>query len=293
MPGLIRVSVISEVIPVLTKFRENRMAMLGGLFLLFLMFIAIFADLIAPYDPRAIDLLHTYAPPSGEHLLGTDALGRDVLSRLIYGTRISLSIGFSATLFTVLLGTLLGSLAGYFGGKLDQVIMRAADLTLNFPFILLVLTLMAILEEINLFAFVVIIALTSWPGMTRIIRGLCLRLREQEFILAAKALGSSPSQIMLKHFLPNLLFPIITQASLTMATMIMIESGLSFLGFGVAEPTPTWGNMIYEAQSMLVLKQYPHLWIPPGLAILCTVLAIHFIGDGLRQATDPRFMGKG
>lgn len=288
MLWLIRESVISEVIPVLLKFRKNRLAMLGGLFFSLLVLTAIFAELIAPYDPTAINLLHTYAPPSREHILGTDSLGRDVLSRLIYGTRISLTIGFLATLFTMLLGIILGSLAGYFGGKLDNLIMRATDLMLNFPFLLLVLTLVAVLEEINLFTFVAIIALTSWPGMTRIIRGLYLRLREQEFILAAKALGCSHGRIIFYHLLPNVFFPIITQASLTMATMIVIESGLSFLGFGVAEPTPTWGNMMTDAQSMLVLKHYPHLWIPPGLAILCTVLAINFIGDGLRDATDPR-----
>lgn len=288
MLWLIRESVISEVIPVLLKFRQNRLAMLGGFFFSLLVLTAIFAELIAPYDPTAINLLHTYAPPSREHILGTDSLGRDVLSRLIYGTRISLTIGFLATLFTMLLGIILGSLAGYFGGKLDNLIMRATDLMLNFPFLLLVLTLVAVLEEINLFTFVAIIALTSWPGMTRIIRGLYLRLREQEFILAAKALGCSHGRIIFYHLLPNVFFPIITQASLTMATMIVIESGLSFLGFGVAEPTPTWGNMMTDAQSMLVLKHYPHLWIPPGLAILCTVLAINFIGDGLRDATDPR-----
>lgn len=270
------------------RYKQNKLAVLGALLLTFLIIVALFAEVIAPFDPTEINLANTYAKPSGEHFLGTDALGRDVFSRLIHGARISLGIGFLATFFTMCIGVSLGSIAGYYGGIVDSMLMRGTDFMLNFPFLLLVLTFIAILEEINIVAFVAIIALTSWPTMTRIIRGIFLQLREQEFVQAAKALGCSDGRIILQHLLPNAFFPIIVQATLTMATMIMVESGLSFLGFGIAEPTPTWGNMMSDAQSILVLQRYPHLWIPPGLAILVTVLAINFIGDGLRDSFDPR-----
>lgn len=273
----------------LKRFRHNKLAVAGGMILLFIVLVALFADFLAPYDPTDIDLLNTYGKPDKHHFLGTDSIGRDVLSRLIYGARISLSIGFSATFFTILIGVILGSIAGYYGGKVDSLIMRMTDLMLNFPFLLIVLTIIAIVQEINIVVFVAIIAATSWPGMTRIIRGTYLQLREQEFILGARAIGCTDFRIIVRHLLPNAMYPIIVNATLTMATMIIIESGLSFLGFGIAQPTPTWGNMINDAQSILVLKNYPHLWIPPGLAILCTVLAINFIGDGLRDALDPRF----
>lgn len=273
----------------LKRFRHNKLAVAGGMMLLFIVLVALFADFLAPYDPTDIDLLNTYGKPDKHHFLGTDSIGRDVLSRLIYGARISLSIGFSATFFTILIGVILGSIAGYYGGKVDSLIMRMTDLMLNFPFLLIVLTIIAIVQEINIVVFVAIIAATSWPGMTRIIRGTYLQLREQEFILGARAIGCTDFRIIVRHLLPNAMYPIIVNTTLTMATMIIIESGLSFLGFGIAQPTPTWGNMINDAQSILVLKNYPHLWIPPGLAILCTVLAINFIGDGLRDALDPRF----
>ena len=190
--------------------------------------------------------------------------------------------------FTIAIGVVLGSLSGYYGGKVDSLIMRATDLMLIFPFLLLVLTVMAILDKVSIPIFIMIIALTTWPNITRILRGTFLSLREKEFILGARSVGCSDFRIITKHFLPNAVGPIIVNATLMMATMIIIESALSFIGFGIPQPTPTWGNMVTEARSLRVLTQHPEAWIPPGLAILLTVLAINFIGDGLRDAFDPK-----
>jgi peptide/nickel transport system permease protein len=191
-------------------------------------------------------------------------------------------------IFTLVIGVTLGSIAGYYGGKVDAIIMRATDLMLMLPFLVLCLTVVAILEKVTVGIFVMIIAFTSWPNLTRIIRGTFLTLREQEFILGAKAIGVSDIRIIFKHFIPNAIGPIVVNATLMMATYIIVESALSFIGFGIPQPTPSWGNMISEAQSIRILRNSPEAWIPPGLAILTTVLCINFIGDGLRDAFDPK-----
>ncbi|WP_209125775.1 oligopeptide ABC transporter permease [Alkalihalobacillus sp. BA299] len=270
------------------RFLRNKLAVAGIFILVFFILVALFAPLLTEHDPTKSDLLNVMAKPSAEHWLGTDSSGRDNFARMVYGSRISLTVGVSAMAFTLLIGVVLGSIAGFYGGKVDSLIMRAADLMLIFPFLLLVLTVMAILEKINVAIFVSIIALTTWPNITRILRGTFLALREKEFILGARSIGCSDLRIIVKHFLPNAVGPIIVNATLMMATMIIIESALSFIGFGIPQPTPTWGNMVTEARSLRVLTQHPEAWIPPGLAILLTVLAINFIGDGLRDAFDPK-----
>ncbi|MBP3950056.1 oligopeptide ABC transporter permease [Bacillus suaedae] len=270
------------------RFFRNKLAILGIIILVIFVLIAAFAPVIATHDPVKSDLLNTMAKPSAENYLGTDSSGRDNFSRLVYGSRISLTIGVSAMLFTLVIGVFLGSVSGYYGGKVDSLIMRAADLMLIFPFLLIVLTIMAIAEKVTVPLFVTIIALTTWPNITRILRGTFLSLREKEYILGARSIGCSDFRIITKHFLPNAVGPIIVNATLMMATMIIVESGLSFIGFGVPQPTPTWGNMITEARSLRVLTQFPEAWLPPGLAILFTVLAINFIGDGLRDAFDTK-----
>lgn len=274
------------------KFTRNKATMFGLFVLIIITLVAIFAPLIATHDPLKADLLMTNQKPSAEHLLGTDDAGRDAFSRLVYGSRISLIIGFSAMLFTVIIGVVLGSLAGYFGGIVDSLIMRFCDIMLNFPFILFVLVVISILREVNMLIFITVIALTSWPSLTRIIRATFLSLREQEFILNAQSIGASDARIIFRHLLPNALAPIIVNATLFMAYMIIAESALSFIGFGIPQPTPSWGNMISDALSLRVLKFQYWLWIPPGLAIFLTVLSINFIGDGLRDALDPRFNKK-
>ena len=270
------------------RFFKNRLAVLGLIILLVVVLIAIFAPLFAEHDPLKTNMLKVEQSPSKEHYLGTDSSGRDNFARLVYGSRISLTIGLAAMLFTVAIGVLLGSLSGYYGGLVDGIIMRATDLALALPFLVLALTIISIVEKVTVGIFVTIIALTTWPTLTRIIRGSFLSLREQEFVQGAKAIGASDLRIIRKHFLPNAIGPIIVNATLLMATMIIAESALSFIGMGIPQPTPTWGNMITEAQNIRILRNHPEAWIPPGLSILITVLAINFIGDGLRDAFDPK-----
>lgn len=270
------------------RFMKNKLAVLSVIVLVIIILLVIFAPLLTDQSPTKSNLSLVERPPSEGHLLGNDGSGRDNLARLLYGGRISLIVGFSAMIFTLVIGVLLGSIAGYYGGKVDSIIMRATDLMLMLPFLVLVLTVVAVLEKINVGIFVSIIALTSWPNLTRIIRGTFLTLREQEFILGAKAIGVGDMRIILKHFIPNAIGPIVVNATLMMASYIIIESALSFLGFGIPQPTPTWGNMISEAQSLRILRNSPEAWVPPGLAILITVLCINFIGDGLRDAFDPK-----
>ncbi len=270
------------------RFLKNKLAIAGIVVLALITLGAIFAPLLTSHDPTYGDLLKIEKPPSEEHILGTDGSGRDNFARLLYGARISLVVGFSAMLFTLIIGVITGAVAGYYGGKIDNIIMRLADLVLAIPFIVLALTIIALLEQVTISLFVTVIALTTWPTLTRIVRGTFLSLREQEFVLGARAIGASDTRIIFKHFIPNAIGPIIVNATLMMATMIIVESGLSFIGMGIPQPTPTWGNMISEAQNIRILRDHPEAWIPPGLGILLTVLAINFIGDGLRDAFDPK-----
>nr|WP_240628689.1 oligopeptide ABC transporter permease [Bacillus salacetis] len=272
----------------LGRFMKNKLAVSGVVILALIVLMVVFAPLFTDHSPTKSNLMLVERPPSAENPFGTDSSGRDVLSRFLYGGRISLIVGFSAMVFTLLIGVTLGSIAGYYGGKIDNFIMRATDMMLVLPFLVIILTVMAILDKVTIGIFVAIIALTSWPNLTRIIRGAYLSLREQEFIQGAKAIGASDLRIIFKHFIPNAIGPIVVNASLMMATYIIVESALSFIGFGIPQPTPTWGNMISEAQSLRILRNSPAAWIPPGLAILTTVLCINFIGDGLRDAFDPK-----
>ncbi|HLS60060.1 MAG TPA: oligopeptide ABC transporter permease [Virgibacillus sp.] len=270
------------------RFLKNKLAIIGSIMLFIIILMAIFAPFITDHDPTKANLLIVDRPPSSEHILGTDASGRDTFSRLLYGARVSLTIGISAMLFTLTIGLLLGAVSGYYGGKVDQVIMRFADLVLALPFLVLALTIISLLDHVTIGLFIMIIAITAWPNLTRIVRGTFLSLREQEFVLGARTIGASDVRIIFKHLIPNAIGPIIVNATLMMATMIIVESALSFIGMGIPQPTPTWGNMISEAQNIRILRYHPEAWIPPGVAILATVLSINFIGDGLRDAFDPK-----
>ncbi|SET40147.1 peptide/nickel transport system permease protein [Oceanobacillus limi] len=270
------------------RFLKNKMAVISVIFLVVIVLVCLLAPLFTNQDPVETDLFQIEKSPSEEHILGTNGTGQDNFARLLYGGRISLLVGFSAMFFTLTIGILLGSLAGYYGGKVDSIIMRAADIMLMLPFLVLTLTIIAILDNITIPIFVTIIAVTSWPNLTRIIRGTYLSLREQEFILGARAIGARDFRIILRHFIPNAIGPIIVNATLMMASYIIIESALSFIGFGIPQPTPTWGNMLSEAMNVRILRDHPEAWIPPGIAIFVTVLAINFIGDGLRDAFDPK-----
>ena len=272
----------------LERFMQNKLAVLGVIILTLIVLMAIFAPFLTSHDPTKSDLMLVENKPSAEHILGTDGSGRDNFARLLYGSRISLIVGFSAMLFTLFFGIVTGAAAGYYGGKIGAIIMRLADLIYALPFFVLALTIIALVEEVTIGIFVTIIAITTWPNLARIIRGLFLSLREQEFILSARAIGAGDLRIIFKHFIPNAMGPIVVNATLMMATMIIVESGMSFIGMGIPQPTPTWGNMISEAQNIRILRNHPEAWIPPGLFILITVLAINFIGDGLRDAFNPK-----
>lgn len=270
------------------RFMKNKLAIVGIVFLVFMVFVAIFADVLATHSPTQTNLTKIEAKADSENILGTDQSGRDNFSRLVYGSRISLTVGFFAMVCTVIIGGTLGSIAGYYGGKVDAVIMRATDIMLIFPFFLLFLTIVAILQNITVPIFIFVIALTSWTGICRMLRGSFLSIREKEYILSARSIGCSDLRIIRKHFIPNAIGPIIVNATIMMATMIVAESALSFIGFGIPQPTPTWGNMLTEAQSVRILRNNPEAWVPPGLCIVLTVLAINFIGDGLRDAFDSK-----
>src|SRR5690606_27786380 len=268
-------------------FRRNRVALAGLAVIVVLYFVAVLAPLIAPYDPIAQqDIVRTaYLPPSSEHWLGTDRFGRDVLSRMIYGARVSLSIGFIATAISVTVGTLIGAVAGYLGGRVDAALMRFTDMVLSFPRLILLILVVALFEP-SLTVIIAVLGLTQWPGTTRIVRGEVLSLREREFIQAARVLGMSGPRIILRHLVPNVLAPVIVTATLGIGNTIVLEAGLSFLGLGLPPPTPTWGSMVNEGRENLLGAWWVSTF--PGLAIVFTVLAFNLVGDGLRDALDPR-----
>ncbi|PIS30487.1 peptide ABC transporter permease [Candidatus Saganbacteria bacterium CG08_land_8_20_14_0_20_45_16] len=256
-----------------------------GIIILFIFILAaIFAPIIAPYDPGEI-VDQTTLAPTLQHLFGTDDLGRDLFSRAVYGARISLTVGLVAVTISILIGTLMGALAGYFGGWLDGLIMRFVDVMLAFPSIFLILAIQAMLTP-NIYNVMIVIGVTSWMGVARFVRGEYLRIRELSYVEAAKAIGCSHSRIIFRHILPNAQAPIIVAATLGMAGAILTESALSFLGMGVQPPTPSWGNMLIDAQAYM--RDAPWLAIIPGLLILLTVLSLYFVGEGLRERLDVR-----
>ncbi len=271
-----------------TRLKRNRMAMTGLALVLGLFVVSICAPWLAPYDPNSIDLKQVLMPPSPAHLLGTDTLGRDVLSRIIYGSRVSLKVGFVAVGLATLIGLFVGALAGYYGGWVDQVLMRLVDLMLCFPAFFLILAVIAVLQP-SIWNIMVVIGLTSWMGVARLVRAEFLSLREREFVTAARALGASDTRLILRHMLPNALAPIMVSATLGVAGAILTESALSFLGLGVQPPTPSWGNILTAGKDNIEIAWW--LSVFPGLAILITVMSYNLLGEGIREAIDPRLKG--
>jgi peptide/nickel transport system permease protein len=271
----------------LRAFVRHRLAAAGLVVIALIALATIAAPLVAPYDPNAVDLGAVREGPSGDHLLGTDEIGRDVFSRVIYGGRVSLSVGLvSVTIYTII-GILLGSVSGYFGGVVDGTIQRLTDTVMCFPSLVIIIAAVAILGP-SIYNVMIVIGLLSWPGICRLVRAQFLSLREREFVEAARAIGGGHRDLIFRHILPNALSPVIVAATFGVASAILTEAGLSFLGLGVQPPTPSWGNLINTAQSVSVLQRMPWLWIPAGLLIAMSVLSINFIGDGLRDALDPR-----
>lgn len=267
------------------RFLKNKMAVMGSLVVLLLFAVSLLAPWIAPYNPSAIDLKQVLAAPSSAHPFGTDQLGRDVLSRMIWGARISLKVGFVATGIAILLGAILGAVSGYYGRWIDAVIMRFVDIMLCFPAFFLILAVIAILEP-SIWNIMIIIGLTGWMGITRLVRADFISLKERDFVLAARVIGASDLRIIFIHILPNAMASILVAATLGIAGAILTESALSFLGIGVQPPTPSWGNILTAGKDNIDIAWWLSFY--PGLAILITVLGYNLLGEGIRDSLDPR-----
>lgn len=273
------------------RFRRNKLAVAGLIVLTLIVLITIFAGpltkLTLGWGRDEFELTAIRAAPSARHPLGTDSVGRDVLTRLLYGGQISLMIAAISVVSSIVIGTIVGSAAGFFGKTVDNILMRLVDIVNSLPFLPIALTLVAIFgPSVKNLIFAII--LTGWPGPARLVRGEFLSLRERDYVEAARATGAPAARIIFRHILPNAFPPLIVTATLDIAGTILSEAALSYLGFGVRVPVPSWGNMLSEANNIVVLTKLPWLWVPPGLLIFLTVLSVNFIGDGLRDAMDPR-----
>lgn len=280
------------------RFRRHRMAMIGAVLMLIIVFVVAAAPITARYSPTKQDLRNRLQAPTAQHWLGTDELGRDVWARIVYGGRISLTVGLLAMAVAITLGTIIGLVAGFYGGAADNVLMRLTEVFLTFPRLFVLILLTTFLRAANLpgmrpgsfapIAFV--IGILAWMTVARLVRATTLELRNREFVTAAIGIGASNARIMFQHILPNVASPIIVAATLGLAGAIISESGLSYLGFGVQPPTPTWGNLLRNAQSQMTIAPWTAIF--PGLAIFIVVLAVNFLGEGLRDALDPRHVEK-
>lgn len=271
----------------LRKYMQNKLAVIGAVLLIIIISAALFAPLLAPHDPSYQVLLDKLSPPGEKYWLGADNLGRDTLSRLLYGARVSLLVGFMSVAGSIFIGTVIGALAGYYGGKIDAILMRFVDAVISFPSLFLLITLVTIFEP-SLMTLIGIFAIFGWTGTARLVRGEFLSLRSAEFVLAARTLGIRSTRIIFSHILPNAMGPIIVSATLGIGGVILAEAALSYLGLGIQPPIPSWGNMLQSAQNpQIMLGAW---WYPlfPGFMILITVLAFNFVGDGLRDAFDPK-----
>lgn len=269
------------------RFKKNKLAMLGMFMLIFLILIAILADFIAEYENDAIfqNMQKRFQSPNKEHIFGTDQYGRDVFARIIFGTRISLFVGCVTVGFALTIGAIIGATAGYYGGRVDNILMRIMDVFLAIPQSLMAISIVAALGN-GLFNLLIAMSVAAVPRFSRIVRSSILQIKGQEFIEAAKACGTSDARIIARHIMPNAIGPIIVQATLNMATTILSVAGLSFIGLGIQSPVPEWGSMLSEAKSQM--RYHPYLVISPGLAIMFAVMSLNLMGDGLRDALDPR-----
>ncbi|MXZ22365.1 MAG: ABC transporter permease [Caldilineaceae bacterium SB0665_bin_25] len=271
------------------RFRRHKLALVSAVLMILLIFVAFpLAPVVAPIHPHRIEIKEIGLAPGEEgHLLGTDLTGRDVWSRVVYGGRVSMSVGIVAVALFVTIGTILGSVSGYYGGRVDSLIMRITDTFMAFPTLIILITIVSFIGP-GIFNSMLAIGLIGWTGVCRLVRSLILSIRETDYIMAAQAVGVEERWIIIRHILPNVVAPITVAASFGIAGAILTEAGLSFLGLGVQVPTPSWGNMLNEAQNIQIIENMPWFWVPPGLMITICVLAINFIGDGLRDALDHR-----
>ncbi len=269
------------------RLRKNKLAVISATIVILLYLMAIFAPMLAPYATDDMDFDNLFGKPSAQHWLGTDSMGRDLLTLVMYGSRVSLTVGLVSMGIAITLGTVLGAISGYYGGIVDNIIMRFTDIALCFPQFFLILTIVAVFGN-GIYKVIVILGLTSWMGVTRLVRGQFLSLKEREFVESARALGANDARIIFKHLLPNSMAPIIVAATLRVGTTILTEATLSFLGLGVKQGTISWGGLLREAQGITVMLETPWVAIFPGLMIFLTVLSFNLLGDGLRDALDPK-----
>ncbi len=274
---------------IINAFKKNKLALISLIFILLVIISALFAPYISPYNPDKIDVNAILQPPNPAHLLGTDQLGRDILSRLIYGGRISIEVGFIAVSLSLLIGIFMGAYAGYYGGITDSILMRFVDIMLTFPSFFLILAISAILKP-SIINIMIIIGLTSWMGIARIIRAEFTQNREKDYVLAAKAAGAPDSYIMFFEILPNTIAPILVSATLGVAGAILIQASLAFLGIGIMPPTASWGGMLSRGKTYIMVAWWLTLF--PGIAILLTVLSFNLVGEAVRNALDPRYSGE-
>lgn len=267
------------------RFRRNRVALIGGMIVVAVLGVALFAPFLSPYDPNRIEIEKILQPPGASHLFGTDPLGRDVLSRVVWGARVSLLVGFVAVGIAIGVGIVIGAIAGFYGGRVDLFLMRLVDIMLSVPSFFLILAVIAILEP-SIWNIMIVIGLTGWMGVARLVRGQFLALREMDYVAAARALGASDFRLIFRHILPNALSPVYVAAVLGVAGAILTESALSFLGLGVQPPRPSWGSILTAGKDNIEIAWW--LSVFPGLAIFMTVLGYNLLGEGLRDALDPR-----
>ncbi|UNK21166.1 ABC transporter permease [Paenibacillus sp. N3/727] len=265
--------------------RKNKAALLGGYFLIFVIVASVIGPLLTRYDPTIVDYSSKLLKPSADHWFGTDHNGRDIFTRIVHGMQLTLSVGFISVIIGAAFGIVLGVVSGYYGGKLDSIIMRITDIMLAFPGILLALAIVSVLGK-SLFNVIIAVSIFSIPTFARIVRGSTLAVRKLEYIDAMRSLGASDSRIIFKHILPNISSPIIVQATLRIAVAILTASGLSFLGLGAQPPTPEWGAMLNDGRNYIT--EHPHVALFPGLSIVLVVVAFNLLGDGLRDVLDPK-----
>lgn len=275
------------------RFRKNKVAVAGAIIFIIIALAVVIVPMVSQYEMSDFNLDDKNQPPSSSHLLGTDEQGRDVMLRLFLGGRISILVGLMAAGLSVVLGATIGGIAGYYGGRIDNLLMRFAEIVYSIPFTPTVISISAALmfrvsSDQKMFLVMALIGILSWPGLARLVRGQILSLREQEFMQATEILGLSDRSKIMRHLLPNTLAFIIVSATLGMASAILTEAGLSFLGLGVTPPIPTWGNMLQRATNNKVFTKYPWMWVPPGVMVMLTVVSINLLGEGLRDAFDPK-----
>lgn len=269
------------------RFRRHPMAMVGLGIFGFILLLALIAPLIQRYPPNELNLKEKFEAPSQAHWFGTDRVGRDIWSRTIHGGRVSLAVGFSAAFVSMTIGITLGALAGFYGGAVDNLIMRFTDVFMTFPRVVVMLTVSTYIGQ-SMFNVIMLIGLFAWAGTARIVRGQVLSLREEQYVTAARSLGAQDWSLIFAHVLPMVIAPLLATLTFAINSAILLEAGLSFLGVGIPQPTASWGNMLEVTRSIDVLQDGPWMWIPPAVFILFTALSINFIGDGLRDALDPK-----